>query len=64
MWKLQTTQIREEIYYSLVSRGLFPGEKKGCHKKSRGTGDLQYIDQHILEENKMRQKNVAMAWID
>ena len=26
MWKILTSQIREEIYYSLTSRGLFPGE--------------------------------------
>ena len=58
------TQIREEIYYSLASRGLFPDEKKGCCKGSRGTSELFYIDQHILNESKTRRKNLAMAWID
>ncbi len=51
MWKILTAQIREEIYYSLKSRGLFPDE-------------LFYIDQHILNESKNRRKNLAMAWID
>ena len=37
MWKILTAQIREEIYYSLISRGLFPNEQKGCRKGSRGT---------------------------
>ena len=64
MWKILTTQIREEIYYSLTSRVLFPDEQKGCHKGSRGTADLLYIDQHILNESKNRRKNLAMAWID
>ena len=27
----------EEIYFLLRSRGLFPEEKKGCHKGSGGT---------------------------
>ena len=54
MWKILTAQIREEIYYSLTSRGLFPDEQK----------KLLYIDQHILDESKTRQKNLAMAWID
>ena len=31
MWKILTAQIREKIYYSLTSRGLFPDEQKGCH---------------------------------
>ena len=64
MWKILTAQIREEIYYSLISRGLFPDEQKGCRKGSRGTAELLYIDQHVLNESKNRRKNVAMAWID
>ena len=50
--------------YSLTSHGLFPDEQKGCPKGSRGTAELLYIDQHILNESKNRRQNVAMAWID
>ena len=64
MWKISTAQIREEIYYSLTSRGLFPDEQKGCHKGSRGTAELLYIDKHILNESKNIRKNLAIAWID
>ena len=64
IWKILTVQIREEIYYSLTNRGLFPGEQKGCRKGSRGTAELLYIDQHILNESKSWQNNLAMAWID
>ena len=64
MWKILTAQIREEIYHSLTSRGLFTEEQKGCRKGSRGTTELLCIDQHILNESKTRRKNLAMAWID
>ena len=64
MWKILTAQIREKIYYFLTSRGLFPDEQKGCRKGSRGTAELLYIDQHILNESKTKRKNLAMAWID
>ena len=64
MWKILTAQIREEIYYSLISRGLFSNEQKGFRKGSRGTAELLYIDQHILNESKNRRKNLVMAWID
>ena len=64
MGKILTAQRREEIYYSLTSRGLFHDEQKGCCKGSRGTAELLSIDQHILDENKTRRKNLAMAWID
>ena len=64
MWKILTAQIRENIYYSLTSRELFPDEQKGCRKGSRGTAELLYIDKHILNESKTRRKNLAMAWID
>ena len=64
MWKILTAQIREEIYYSLTSRRLFPDEQKGCRKGSRSKAELLYIDQHILNESKNRRKHLAMAWID
>ena len=43
---------------------IFPEEQKGCRKGSRCTEELFYIDQHIPNESKTRQKNLAMAWID
>ena len=64
MWKILMAQIKEEIYYSLTSSGLFPEEQKGCCKESRDTEELLYIDQHILDESQTRRKNQAMAWID
>ena len=64
MWKLLTAQIREKINDSLINRGLFPVGQKGCRKWTRGTGELLYIDQHILKDSKTRRKNVVMAWID
>ena len=64
MWKILTAQIREEIFYSLTSRGLFPDEQKGCCKGYRGTAELLYIDQYILNESKTRRKNLTMVWID
>ena len=56
MRKILTAEIREGIYYSLKSRGLFPDEQKWCRKWSRGTTDLLYIDKHILNESKNRRK--------
>ena len=64
IWKILTAQVREKIYYSLTSRRLFPDEQKGCRKGFRGTAELLYIDQHILNESKTWQNNLAMAWID
>ena len=64
MWKLLTAQIREEIYYSLTSRGLFPDDQKWCRKGSRCIAELLYIDQHIQNESKNWRKNLAMAWRD
>ena len=64
MWKILTAQVREWIYDSLTSRGLFPEEQKGCREGSRGTEYLLYIDQYFLNESKTRRKNLAMAWID
>ena len=52
MWKILTVQIREEINDSLISSILFSVEQKGYHKKTRGTEELLYVDQHILMDSK------------
>ena len=64
MWKILTAQIRGKIYNLLTSYGWYSNEQKGCCKVSRGTAELLYIDQRILNENKTRRKNLAIAWID
>ena len=64
MWKILIAHIREKIYYSLTTSGLFPDEQKGCRNGSRGTAELLYIAQHIINESKTRRKNLAMTWIN
>ena len=64
IWEILTAQIRKTIYSSLTSCRLFPNEQKGCHKRSRGSAELLFIDQHILNVSKTRRKNLAMACID
>ena len=61
MCEIQTEQIREEIFYSLVSSGRFPEEQKGFHWATIGKGDLLYIELHILKESKVRRINVFIA---
>ena len=43
---------------------MFPDDQKGCRKGTRGTAELFYIDQHILNKSKYGRKNLAIAWID
>ena len=64
MWKILTAQISEEIYHSLVSRGMCAEEQKGSLKGSKGTGDRLYTDYHIVKESKMKGKHVAMVRIN
>ena len=59
MWKIVTTQIREEIYNSLVFHGLLPEDQKKCRKKTRGTDDLLYIEEQMLKKVKTMQKKLS-----
>ena len=43
---------------------FFPDKPKGFCKGTRDRAEILYIDQHILNENKTRRKNIAIAWID
>ena len=63
-WKLLTGIFYDEIYRHLEGQDLLPEEQKGCRRKSKGTGDLLFIDRMILKEVKSRKKHLSMAWID
>ena len=41
MWKILTAQIRGEIYYSIISRGLFHEEQKGA-TRNKEEHDIYY----------------------
>ncbi len=64
MWKILTAQVRKEIYNLLSICRLFSKEKKGRCKGSRGTSELLQLYQHMINENKIRRENLAMALID
>ena len=53
-----TAQIGKEIYYSSISRRLFPEDQKGCHQGTRRPRELQYVDLHILNESKTKRKKI------
>ena len=38
MWKILTAQIKDKIYYTFTSRGIFPGEQKETMTGGRGNG--------------------------
>ena len=50
MWKLLTSILADEIYDYLEKKMLLPEEQKGCRRKSKGTGDLLFIDKMMLRE--------------
>ena len=55
LWKILKAPIGEDIY-SMISRGIFSDEQKGCHKGTIVREEQQYMDQHILNESKTKQK--------
>ena len=63
MWKIFTAQIREYIYYPLTSRNLFLDEQIGYCKGIRGTAELLYKDQHILNESKTKISSYGLDWL-
>ena len=71
MWKLFTKVIADEIYAHLDQERLLPEEQKGYIRGTndllyiiRGTNDLLYIGRAVIKEEKSRNKNLTMIWID
>ena len=56
--------IREDMYYLLECRVLFPKEQKRGRKRVRWTGWLLYMDLHKVKAVKIRWKHMAVSWID
>ena len=57
-----TNKVRELLLANKPQ--IVPEEQNGFRKRSRGTAELLYIDQHILSESQTRRKKLAMTWID
>ena len=64
MYKHLTGIIAEVLYSHTEEQQLFPDEKKGCKKRSRGTKDQLIIDKTVLKDCRNRKTNLTMAWID
>ena len=60
-WKLLTRITADEIYGFLENEEILTEEKKGCRRKSKGTGDQVYIDKMLLQEVKRRKKVLVMG---
>ena len=64
MWKLLIGVLADEIYEFLECKNILKEEQKGCKKNSRCTHDLLFIGRMVTRKAKLRQKNLAVAWID
>ena len=64
MWKTLTSQIREDISYSLVCSGLFQEEQERCYMGTRGTGDTVHWSAHrVREQSKAEICSHDMDWL-
>ena len=59
-----TVIIADNLYKMLEKSDILPMEQKGYRKKGRRTKDQRLIDKMILNDCRIRHKNLAMAWVD
>lgn len=64
MYKILTSIITEQVYEHLEKNKLLPPEQKGCKKGSYGCKDQLLINKAILEEVRLRHKNLTTGWVD
>ena len=63
VWKLLTGILADEIYDYLEKKMLLPEEQKWYRRNCKGRSDLLFIDKMILRKERMRKKNLPIAWI-
>ena len=64
MYKILTSIITERTYTFLEENNMLPPEQKGCKRGSYGCKDQLLINKMILEDSRMKKKNLSTAWID
>ena len=64
MYKIISSVINIRLLKHLSSNNLKPDEQKGCSPNTYGCIDQLLIDAMILDDAKIRQKNLSVAWID
>ena len=64
MYKRITSVISRRIQKYMDDKNLIPKEQKGCYRGSKGCKDQLLISKAILQECKLRKKNLSMAWFD
>ena len=63
-YKILTWVIANRIYNNLDYQQLISTNQKGYKRKSQGTKDHLLINKAIMENAKIYNKNLYMAWID
>ena len=63
MWKIVTAKIREEIYYSLTSHGLFLEKKRMPQRTQRhGRATLHWSAHPKREQDQMEKSSYGLGW--
>ena len=63
IWKILTVNKWRDLFFAYKPQIVFWWTERMPQRIQRHTRAL-YINQHILNENKTRRKNLAIAWID
>ena len=64
MWKLFSGIIARKIMHHITINEILHREQKGACPGSRGAKEQLATDRTITKDNKKRNTNLAMAWID
>jgi len=64
VWKFLTGILRALLYAYLTDNGLIPIQQKGCTQNSKGTKDHLLVDMMLMNDAKIRHRNLFMAWVD
>ena len=64
MYKLLTSVLTERTYSHLNKWDLMPNQQKGCRRGSYGCKDQLLINKTVMEECRVKHKNLSMAWVD
>lgn len=64
IYKNLTSIIAQRLQNYLEINKILPYEQKGCRKNCRGCKDLVLLSNAVIDDCKVRKKNLSICWVD
>ena len=64
MYKILSSFVTSQMSHHVDTNKIIPNKQKGNASNTYGTMDLLIINKMVMDNVKLKQRNISTAWID